>query len=190
MSRTMKTTARILVPLADGFEEIEAVTIVDTLRRAGLEVTTAGLKRGAVRGAHGIAVETDAELGALDVERFDMIVLPGGMPGTKNLAGDARVVKAVQSLFAKGKHVTAICAAPTVLAKAGVIAKTAVTCYPGFEGELGDAKFDASKRVVKSGKIITSRGPGTALEFSLALVEELCGAAKAKELSDAMIARA
>jgi 4-methyl-5(b-hydroxyethyl)-thiazole monophosphate biosynthesis len=186
----MKTQARVLVPLADGFEEIEAVTIIDTLRRAGLAVTTAGLRSTSVDGAHGISVKADATFAEVDPTSFDMLILPGGMPGTSNLAEDARVVAAVQSLAKQQKRVSAICAAPLVLAKAGVISKTPVTCYPGFETKLGDADVKREQRVVKAGRVITSRGPGTALEFSLAIVEELCGSAKAKELAEAMIARA
>lgn len=186
----MQNPKRILVPLAEGFEEIEAVTIVDTLRRAGLAVTTAGLRSGNVQGAHGIAVAADTTIDKVDAADFDVIVLPGGMPGTTNLAEDERVLKLVRSMHAQKKYVTAICAAPTVLAKAGVISKVPVTCYPGFEGKLGDAQFQSGPRVVKSGRIVTSRGPGTALEFALALVEEFCGAAKARELAQGMIAQA
>lgn len=185
----MPNSQRILVPLAEGFEEIEAVTIVDTLRRAGLAVTTAGLRSASVEGAHGITVTADTTIDAVDAGRFDVIVLPGGMPGTSHLAEDERVLKLVREMHAQKKLVTAICAAPTVLAKAGVISKVPVTCYPGFEDQLGDAQFQSGPRVVKSGRIVTSRGPGTALEFSLALVEELCGAAKARELAQGMIAR-
>ncbi|MBI5432901.1 MAG: DJ-1/PfpI family protein [Planctomycetes bacterium] len=186
----MKTSARVLVPLADGFEEIEAITIIDTLRRAGLAVTTAGLRSTVVDGAHGITVHADATFDEVDPTTFDMLVLPGGMPGTSNLAEDERVLAAVRRVHAMGKHLAAICAAPTVLAKAGVISRTPVTCYPGCEANLGDAVVRPGQRVVKSGKLLTSRGPGTALDFSLALVEELCGAEKAQELGRAMIAHA
>ncbi|MCK6445186.1 MAG: DJ-1/PfpI family protein [Planctomycetes bacterium] len=186
----MKTPARVLVPLADGFEEIEAVTIIDTLRRAGVAVTTAGLRSTSVDGAHGIALKADATFDRVDVGSFDMLVLPGGMPGTSNLAEDERVLDALRQTQKSGKRIAAICAAPTVLAKAGVIAKTPVTCYPGCESKLGDAVVRSTERVVRSGKVITSRGPGTALEFSLALVDELCGPEKAKELGRAMIAHA
>jgi protein deglycase len=179
---------RVLVPLAAGFEEIEAVTIVDVLRRAGVEVVVAGLDRGPARGAHGLELATDDELEGLDPGSFDMIVLPGGMPGAVNLMEDERVLRAVRTLHAKGKHVSAICAAPMVLAKAGVISKVPVTAYPGFGDKLGDAQLVA-ERVVKSGRVITSQGPGTAMEFALTLVEELCGQAKAKELAKALIAR-
>lgn len=185
----MKNQKRVLIPLAEGFEEIEAVTIVDTLRRAGLAVTTAGLRSESVQGAHAIEVRADTTLDRVEAEQFDVVVLPGGMPGTTNLAEDERVLALVKRMHADQKHVTAICAAPTVLAKAGVLSQTPVTCYPGFEKNLGDARFQEGPRVVKSGKILTSRGPGTALEFSLALVEELCGAEEARKLGEAMLAR-
>jgi protein deglycase len=186
----MKSAARVLVPLADGFEEIEAVTIVDTLRRAGIAVTTAGLRSTSVDGAHGISVKADVTFEQVDAANFDMLVLPGGMPGTTNLAEDPRVLAFTRTMHEQGKRLSAICAAPMVLAKAGVLGKTPVTCYPGVESKLGDATFRADLRVVKSGRVITSRGPGTALEFSLAIVEELCGAERARELGRAMIAHA
>ncbi|MCE9595474.1 MAG: DJ-1/PfpI family protein [Planctomycetes bacterium] len=185
----MKSVARVLVPLAEGFEEIEAVTIIDTLRRAGIVVTTAGLRATKVDGAHGISVMADTTFDQVGTADFDMLVLPGGMPGTTNLAENARVLAFIRAMHQQGKRLSAICAAPMVLAKAGVLGKTPVTCYPGVESTLGDAPFRADERVVKSGKVITSRGPGTALEFSLAIVEELCGAEKAAELTRAMIAR-
>jgi 4-methyl-5(b-hydroxyethyl)-thiazole monophosphate biosynthesis len=181
---------RVLVPLADGFEEIEAMTIIDVLRRAGLDVTTAGLKAGSAKGAHGVEVNPDTEIGKVEGDSFDVLVLPGGMPGAANLKSDRRVLDLVRNLHERGKYTAAICAAPMVLAAAGVVSGTPVTCYPGFEKELGDARYREDQRVVRSGKVITSRGPGTALEFALALVEELCGPAKAKELSEGMLVRA
>src|SRR5262245_17725832 len=111
----------VLVPLAEGFEEIEAVVIVDVLRRAGVDVLVAGLSAGSVRGAHGITLATDVALDAVDPARLAMVVLPGGMPGTKNLLRDARVLALVRALESSGRTVAAICAAPTVLAAAGVL---------------------------------------------------------------------
>ncbi len=184
----MKAEGTILVPLAQGFEEIEAVTIVDVLRRAGLDVTVAGLGPGPIEGAHGIALTTDCELSAVDAARLRMIVLPGGMPGTTNLVEDERVLRIVRELARTGRPTAAICAAPTVLARAGVLEGKRATCYPGFQGELGGAKA-VDERVVRAGNVLTSQGPGTALEFALAIVEDLCGAAKARDLGRAMIAR-
>ena len=185
----MAAKKRVLVPLAEGFEEIEAITIVDVLRRAGVEVVTASLKPGIVRGAHAIDVAADAELARLDVDSFDMLVLPGGMPGTTNLMEDERVLEAVKRLDSKHKPVAAICAAPMVLARAGVISKVAVTSYPSVRGNLGDAIVRDSPRVITSGRITTSQGPGTALEFALELVAALRSPSVAAELATAMIAR-
>ena len=189
----MSTPKRILVPLADGFEEIEAIAIIDTLRRAGLEVVTAALKGGSsplvVHGAHGVQVVADAELGKLDGKSFHMLVLPGGMPGTKHLSEDPRVIALVRSMHAAGKHVAAICAAPTVLAQAGILKGLPATCYPGFQDQLGGARSEPDQRVVRAGKVLTSQGPGTAIEFALEIVRELLGAARAAELESAMIVR-
>jgi 4-methyl-5(b-hydroxyethyl)-thiazole monophosphate biosynthesis len=183
----MKPSETILVPLAEGFEEIEAVTIIDVLRRAGLHVTVAGLRPGMVRGAHGITCATDCELDSVDARRVRMIVLPGGMPGTTHLQQDERVLALVRDLHGAGKTVAAICAAPMVLAQAGVLGRGPATCYPGFQDQLGGAAFSES-RVVKSGRVLTSRGAGTAMEFALAIVAELCGEAKAAELGRALLA--
>jgi 4-methyl-5(b-hydroxyethyl)-thiazole monophosphate biosynthesis len=186
----MPTHERILVPLADGFEEIEAVTVIDVLRRADLEVTVAGLKPGSVRGSHGIVLTPDAELGALDLNQFTMIVLPGGMPGTRNLMADERVLALVRRLHAEGKRTAAICAAPLVLHAAGVIRGVAVTSHPSVQKELAGALVKDSPRVLQTGTVITSQGAGTALEFALALVGDLLGSKRAEELGRSMIALA
>lgn len=186
----MPTHERILVPLAEGFEEIEAVTIIDVLRRAGLEVTVAGLKPGHVRGSHGIVLTPDVELGALDLGRFTMVVLPGGMPGTRNLMADERVLGLVRRLHREGKRTAAICAAPLVLHAAGVLRGVAVTSHPSVRKELAGALVQDGPRVVHAGAVITSQGAGTAMEFALDLVRVLCGAPKADELGQAMIVRA
>ena len=183
-------TKHILVPLAEGFEEIEAVAIVDVLRRAGLEVTTASLRPGPVTGAHGIELAADAELAGLEPASFDMVVLPGGMPGTLNLMEDERVLAAVRALHSAGRHTAAICAAPMVLAKAGVIGGVAVTSHPSVRDNLGDADVRSEPRVVRSGHVVTSQGPGTAIEFALALVADLVGPAEAAELSEALLVHA
>lgn len=182
----MEPGERILVPLAEGFEEIEAVTIVDVLRRAELEVTVAGLVPGPVRGSHGIPVTPDAHLGDLDTSTFTMVVLPGG-PGTKNLAQDERVLAVVRRLAAEGKRTAAICAAPLVLHAAGVIEGVPVTSHPSVRGKLPGAIVRDRPRVVRSGPIVTSQGAGTAMEFALALVADLRGEARAAELAAAMV---
>lgn len=177
----------MLVPLAEGFEELEAVAIIDVLRRAGVVVTVAGLRSGLVTGAHGIALATDCVLDDALRASFDVVVLPGGMPGTTNLMEDERVLGLLRAQHAAGRRVAAICAAPMVLARAGLIDGVRVTSYPGVRGELGKAVVEDAARVVRSGRILTSQGPGTALEFALELVRDLVGAARADELSKAML---
>lgn len=184
----MKVTERILVPLAEGFEEIEAVTIIDVLRRADLDVTTAGLAPGMIRGSHAIAVQPDAYLRDLDLATFTMLVLPGGQPGTRNLMADESVLNLVRRLHAAGRRTAAICAAPLVLHAAGVLRGVAVTAHPSVRKELAGALVQDAPRVVRSGSVITSQGAGTALEFALALVSDLCGPARAEELARSMVA--
>lgn len=177
---------RVLVPLARGFEEIEAVAIIDVLRRGGLEVVVAALQAGPVQGSHGITLEPDTLLDEVDVASFDMLVLPGG-PAHKILASDARVLDAVRELHRRGRHTTAICAAPVVLARAGVLSNVPVTSHPSVRDQLGDADVRDAPRVVRAGKVITSQGPGTAIEFALELVAELAGRARADEVAAAMV---
>jgi 4-methyl-5(b-hydroxyethyl)-thiazole monophosphate biosynthesis len=173
----------VLVPLAEGFEELEAVTIIDVLRRAGLTVTVAALDASPVTGSHAISVASDTTLDAVASREFDALVLPGG-PGAKRLRDDLRVTALVKRMAEGGRLVAALCAAPIVLEAAGVLAGRRATAYPG--NELPSA-VKVEERVVVDGNIVTSRGPGTALEFSLALVEKLVGRAKASELASAMI---
>ena len=183
----MKNTGTILVPLAPGFEEIEAVTIIDVLRRAGLAVQVAGLRPGSVEGSHGIAVSTDCELSAVDPASLAMIVLPGGQPGSENLRKDGRVLALVRELASSGRGVAAICAAPTVLATAGVLDGKAATSHPSVRDRLAGARVEPNRRVVRAGRVLTSQGAGTAIEFALEIVAELCGEAKARELGAGMV---
>jgi 4-methyl-5(b-hydroxyethyl)-thiazole monophosphate biosynthesis len=184
----MTLPVRVLVPLADGFEEIEAVTIIDVLRRADLEVIVAGLQPGPVTGSHGITLQTDRELDGVDVAHLHAVVLPGGMPGTTNLAADERILAIVRALYDGSRPVAAICAAPLVLAAAGIEEGLELTSHPSVRGQLGRAAVLDGPRVVHSGCVTTSQGPGTALEFALALVREFLGPAKAAELAGAMLA--
>jgi 4-methyl-5(b-hydroxyethyl)-thiazole monophosphate biosynthesis len=176
---------RVLVPLAEGFEELEAVTIIDVLRRAGIDVVVASLGDSPVAGSHGIRIAADTPLGALAEQEFDMIAMPGGMPGADHLLKDARIAELIHRLRGHGKPVAAICAAPMVLAAAGVLDGRRATSYPGF---LKDAKQTTvvDDAVVSDGGIITSRGPGTALDFALALVGELVGAGLRNEVEAAL----
>lgn len=178
---------KVLVPVAEGFEEIEAVTIIDVLRRAGMEVTVAGLRRGEIKGAHDIKISPDALLDAVKDKDFDMIVLPGGMPGVDHLRKDARVISLLKKMKETNKPIGAICAAPLVLRDAGLTSGLKFTCYPGFDSQIPGGKFEKG-RVVTDGNIITSKGPGTALEFALKIVEMLEGKAKADSLSEAVLA--
>ena len=184
----MKKT--VLVVLADGFEEIEAVTPIDVLRRAGLEVIVAGVAKRDVPGAHNITVETDVIL-----EQYqgipDAIVLPGGMPGAENLARSETLQMLLEKMKKNGKLIGAICAAPAmVLAPQGYLEGKKATCYPGYEDRMGaNVKF-STDRVVRDGLIITSRGPGSALEFALELVRQLVDDKAADKLSNGMLAKA
>ncbi len=181
---------RACVPLADGFEEIEAITIVDVLRRAGVEVCVARVGDSAgdlgVTGSHGVVVTADAPLAAAAESTWDLVVLPGGLPGAHHLRDDAGVQRLLRAQHSSGRRVAAICAAPIALGAAGVLTGKRATSYPGFEGELTGADC-VEDRVVRDGNVVTSRGPGTALDFSLALVEELCGADTAAELRAGML---
>jgi 4-methyl-5(b-hydroxyethyl)-thiazole monophosphate biosynthesis len=183
----MSTPHKLLVPLAEGFEEIEAVALIDVLRRAELEVVVAALEGGSVTGSHGIALLADAVLGDLDLEEFTGVVLPGGMPGTTNLMEDPRVLGLVRRFSSEGRLVAAICAAPLVLDAAGVLAGHPFTSHPSVASRL--PAEPSEERVVLSGHIATSRGPGTALEFGLALVEQLAGADVAERLATSMLIR-
>jgi 4-methyl-5(b-hydroxyethyl)-thiazole monophosphate biosynthesis len=165
---------RVLVPLAEGFEEIEATTIVDILRRAGIEVVIASLTGHPVTGSHGIRITADTPLAALAEQEFDMIALPGGMPGAEHLKKDSRVAEIIRRLHAKGRPVAAICAAPMVLAAAGVLEGRRATSFPGFLEDATAATVVGDAVVVDRG-VITSRGPGTAMDFALTLVETLAG---------------
>ena len=173
---------KVLVPLAEGFEEIEFSTIVDILRRAGMEVTVAGLKEGAISGAHNVRVTPDTLIDKVSADDFDVIVLPGGNPGYVNLGKSEKVLKLVREMHDRNKYVTAICAAPSVLAKAGVIQGKRVTIFPGMEDTLTGAQY-SKDRVVIDGRIITSQGPGTAMEFAIKLVEVLAGRNRAEEVA-------
>jgi len=168
--------SRVLVPLAPGFEEIEAVTLVDLLRRAGIEVHTAALADRQVTGSHGITVTADLGLGAVRAEDYDMIALPGGMPGADHLKSDARVLALLRRMAADGRYTAAICAAPSVLAEAGLLAGRAATSYPGFlDADSAPAIRLSGDAVVVDGKVVTSRGAGTAMAFGLRLIELLEG---------------
>lgn len=173
--------SRVLVPLAAGFEDMEAVTVTDLLRRAGLTVVISGLDGQIQRGSRGVMLQPDTTLEAALTHEFDMLVLPGGQPGTNNLKADARVIGLVQKMVAEGKYVTAICAAPSVLAAAGVLDGKRATSFPGALDAYPQVRQQRAA-VVEDGKLITSRGPGTAMDFALTLIERLVSKAKRDEV--------
>lgn len=161
------------VLFAQGFEEVEALTPVDFMRRAGIEVTMAGVGGDRIKGGHSILVEADTPIGPLDPGEYDAVVLPGGMPGAENIAASAEAVAFIKAVYEKGGLVAAICAAPAVvLDPLGILKGRRATCYPGFESRFRDAVF-TEERVVLDGKVITSRGPGSAAEFALAIIRYL-----------------
>ena len=176
----------IYVFLAEGFEEIEALAPLDLMRRAGLAVTTVGVGGVSVTGAHGITVIADLA----DTDYCDpapeLVFLPGGMPGTLNLAASATVTDAIHTATESGAYLAAICAAPSILGDLGLLKGKEATCYPGFEDRLTGATL-SHHRVVRDGKIITATGMGVAIELGLCLVELLCGKEKAEELRHATI---
>jgi protein deglycase len=177
--------SKVLVPLAEGFEEIEAVAIIDLLRRAGIEVHTASLDGPRVTGSRGVTVLADQALDAVAEDDYDMIVLPGGMPGAKHLKDDPRVISLLRRYAAEGRFTAAICAAPSVLAHAGLLEERAATSFPGFlsaESAPGLRLCDDS--VVIDGKVVTSRGAGTAMEFGLALIGLLAGADARRQVEE------
>ena len=179
--------AKALVLMAEGFEEIELTSIVDILRRGGVTVTIAGLKDGLITGSRGIKMQPDVTLDGLK-EIYDIIILPGGSPGYVNLGNDRRVIDLVKRYNAEGKIVAAICAGPSVLVKAGVLGGKKVTIFKGMENELKNAVY-VDKTVVVDGNILTSQGPGTAMEFALELLKRLTGEKKAQEIQEKLLYR-
>ena len=164
----------VLVLLAPGFEEIETITVVDILRRAGAKVTLAGTEEGPLKGSRGIEVMPDDLLNNVLEVDFDLLVLPGGQPGTDNLLKDVRVSQLLKKMDGLAKNIAAICAAPLVLQKAGILNNRCVTSHPSIQSDLGEISY-SNDRVVVDGHIITNKSPGTAMEFSLKLVEILFG---------------
>ena len=178
---------KVLVILADGFEEVEALTPIDLLRRAGADVTVCGLEKcgsdNTVRGSHNLRVQTDCLLSERKDDVFDAVVLPGGMPGSKNLALSSDVKDVVMKAYKADKLVCAICAAPVVvLAPLGILDGKKAVCYPGMEIKGGKIDF-LSDKVCSSGNVITSRGVGTAIDFSLKITERLFGTDRAEKLA-------
>lgn len=181
--------SRLAVFLAEGFEEIEALTVVDICRRGGVETdmvsVTGGLQ---VSGSHGISVKTDKKFEEVDFGEYDMLVLPGGMPGTKNLEAHPGLMAQVDEFYAKGKYIGAICAAPSIFGHKGILKGKRACSYPDFESHLEGAEV-TSGPVEVSGNVITSRGMGTAIDFGLAILGIFCGEEKADELAKGIVYR-
>ena len=178
----------VLVPLAKGFEEIEAVSIIDILRRAHIEVIVASLDAEAlVQGANGIVIEADVRLENVVTDILDMIVLPGGVEGSYALAKNVIVQNILKEMDAQGKNIAAICAAPFALHKAGVL-KQNYTCYPSFEEQIRKDGYQADKTIVEDGNILTSRGPATAMCFALEIVKKLQGQEMYETLKSGLLA--
>jgi len=180
---------KVLVPLASGFEEIEAVSIIDVLRRAEIEVIVASLNAVMlVKGANGISIQADTEIKDVNADTLDMVVLPGGWGGTHALADDANVQNLLREMDAKGKNIGAICAAPFALNKAGVL-KEKYTCYPSVEEEIREEGYMGDKAmVVEDANVMTSRGPATAICFALAIVKKLKGQESYEALKSGLLA--
>ncbi|MCL1813787.1 MAG: DJ-1/PfpI family protein [Treponema sp.] len=185
---------RVLTFLAEGFEEVEAVTPIDYLRRAGIEVTTASIAAAMVKGSHGISLAADTTIAALEqsgqlnAESWDGTFVPGGMPGASNLAACAPVGNFFKAMAAAGKTIAAICASPAVfLAPLGLLEGKKFTCYPGMEKQVNGAGEWLAGKVVVDGNLVTSRGPGTACAFALALIEIFAGKDAAKSLGESAL---
>jgi protein deglycase len=177
---------RVAVILADGFEEVEAIAIIDVLRRAEIHTVIAGLHDNHIISARNVKIIPDTVIDTIKADDFDMIVLPGGQPGSDNLNADPRVKELIRSFSEKGKLMGAICAAPYVLANAGVLAGKRATSYPSYKDQLGNVRYE-EKSVVVDGNVLTSRGAGTALAFGLAIVEKLISRDKALKIKDSML---
>lgn len=180
--------ASVLVPLATGCEELEAVTIIDLLRRGGVEVVSAGLTDGPLKASRGVVLVPDTTLDEALKRDYDMIVLPGGGPGSEALAKDPRVISMLQRMAQAGKYTAAICAAPKALAAAGLLQGRRATSFPGSLAGLAiSGLIYLEESVVQDGHVITSRGPGTAIDFTLHLIELLAGPAKRAEVEKGLV---
>ncbi len=173
---------KIMVFLAQGFEEVEALTLVDYLRRMDIDVDMVSISKDKmVKGAHGIEVKADRLIDNLDVETYKGALIPGGLPGATNLQENKRVVEIVKDFYSQNKLVWAICAGPVVLYEAGILKDKDFTCYPGFQGNIKDGNY-VDKDTVRVGNVITGKGPALAVDFALEIVDYLLGQDKKEEL--------
>uniref|UniRef100_UPI0040478ED5 DJ-1 family glyoxalase III n=1 Tax=Aliarcobacter sp. TaxID=2321116 RepID=UPI0040478ED5 len=165
--------AKIVLPISNGFEEIEAITVIDVLRRANIQVITAGIESNNITGAHNIKIETDCKIEDINSDDFDMIILPGGLPNAFTLADNFTVQSLLKEFKDKKKKIGAICAAPYALHKADVLNEN-FTCYPSFEQKIRENGYHSEDAVVIDNDVITSQGPATAMIFALEIVNLLC----------------
>jgi len=180
--------SRVLVPLAQGCEELEAITITDLLIRAGIHVTTCGLDDQPVTASRGTTIIPDTSIDKIVNDSFDLIVLPGGLPGADHLRDNQILQTLIKKQAAANKYLAAICAAPKALAAAGVLAGKTATSFPGVLDALQDTSITISKNAIEiDGNIVTSRGPGTAMDFALSLIELLEGVKKRDEVNQQLV---
>ena len=179
--------AKIIVPISNGFEEIEAISIIDICRRAQIEVTIAALENLETLGAHNIKITADCMINEIEEKDFDMIVLPGGLPNAFTLAENEKVQSLLKQFKEKDKNIGAICAAPYALHKANVLNKN-FTCYPSFEEKIRVNGYQSNTPVVKDEKVITSRGPATAMNFALEIIKVLKGDQVSNNIKEAVLA--
>ena len=177
--------ASVLVPLAQGCEELEAVTVIDLLRRAGIDVVSAGLDDKPVIASRGVVIMPDTDLDTALAREYDMVVLPGGLPGADHLDSDQRIRELLKKMVQQGKYTAAICAAPKVLYSTGLLENKKATAYPGVLDALG--AVSQGHAVVEDDTIITSRGPGTAMDFALTLIEKLLDKNKRDEVEQGLV---
>jgi len=179
--------AKVCIPLAEGFEDIEAITLIDVIRRGGIEVVTAGVGGDIITSAHNVKVCTDTTIEKVSAEEFDLVVLPGGLPGATNLAKSEEVKKLLQEMDLKGKYVGAICAAPIALKEAGVL-KDRYTAYPGWEDNIRKEGYVSDAKVVEDKNVLTSKGPATAICFALEIVKKFAGEETYRGLKEGLLA--
>lgn len=177
---------KVMIPLAEGFEEIEALTVIDVLRRAGIRVDTVGVVGSLIHSSHGIRMMVDKRLNEIVPDEYDAIVLPGGSPGYINLGRSSKVIEIIKKFNSQNKLIAAICGAPSILAKEGLLDDRKATIYPGNEKLLA---YPRDNPVVVDGNIITSQGPGTAMEFALKIVEKLLGNTQVQKLKKELVVR-
>ena len=179
----------IYMLLGTGFEETEAIAPLDLLRRAGLEIQTVGINGKVVSGSHKIGVEADIEIGQMDLNAMEMIILPGGLGGVASIRASEKAMEAIRFAYENGKYTAAICAGPTVLADLGITDGKNATCYPGCEDGMGKAVMAENQAAVMDGKVITGTSAGCAVPFGLALIEVLKGRDEAERIAKQIVIR-